>query len=272
MLERSLSPLHEMMGMDERRKEDETPKEEEGCEEKEGSFEREEEEGRRACDVEAIGKIVRMVTLLGSIQGSRAQGKEEEEGSYVFGLIVVMAVFGSVCWTAIAVYLVRQAALHLMKKQKEDEKWEEVIQEDEVQEKEEKEAGEAQSGRKEKEDPKESGEEERKKGPLEERAESSQGRTQVLEYRRRRTKVVITPWGSRWHSNEQCPTLHNTKRIMEGDWCHHCTPMHIPEDVPVYSKGPGRVVHYEKGCRRREGEVKKYAKCQICVEAREKKK
>lgn len=266
-----LSELKRMMGIGVK----EAPKDE-----VEGGREKEEEERkkdevkkedgrRRQADLETVEKIVKLIALMGSIQGSYAQEDGEEGEGTAYYVTLILAALGGTSLVVMTWWLVacgiKQASGRKMKDdENESEEEEEDVEESEAEEEGQVEAEVTEEDRGHQNDEARERGADTEKKTVEEAARSSTEEVKV--------KPVMTPWGNRWHSAHNCPTLHRTRRIERSEWCALCAPQRIPEDVPIFAKGPGETAHYDQKCRRRGRETKKYEKCQICVEKEEKKK
>ena len=60
-----------------------------------------------------------------------------------------------------------------------------------------------------------------------------------------RDPVFITPYGSRFHTRQNCPSLHNTRLLLPSFWCEHCS-----QDGGEFATiaSPGEVAHASSVC------------------------
>ena len=84
----------------------------------------------------------------------------------------------------------------------------------------------------------------------------------------RRSRVIITPWGERYHGDPECPTLNQTRRIRFSPWCQACAVTHEHRGR-VYAVGPGKVVHVREDCPRIDRLAVAYQRCAVCSQREE---
>ena len=111
-------------------------------------------------------------------------------------------------------------------------------------------------------DPPSSRPESRRGSPTHGEAADNMGENAI---QRHRGRVIITPWGERYHLTPECPTLSATRRIKFSPWCQACASTGLSSGL-VISMGPGKVAHLRGDCPRRDRLAVGYQVCQICVQ------
>ena len=79
----------------------------------------------------------------------------------------------------------------------------------------------------------------------------------------RRSRVIITPWGEKYHPDQECPTLNLTRKVKFSPWCQACA-LRPDHRGPVFSVGPGKTVHTRGDCPRMDRLAVGYARCTVC--------
>lgn len=74
-------------------------------------------------------------------------------------------------------------------------------------------------------------------------------------------RILVTDWGNRYHVNDKCPSLANSRRLAYSPWCPNCTTGEFRKGTKVKTQGPGRPAHTQKWC----GEGRMYQACSHCV-------
>ena len=77
------------------------------------------------------------------------------------------------------------------------------------------------------------------------------------------SRVIITPCGEKYHLDRQCPTLNLSRKVKYSPWCQACAerPDHRG---PVFTVGPGKVVHTKSDCPRIDRRAVGYLRCLVC--------
>eukprot|EP00438_Fugacium_kawagutii_P029112 Skav233709 [mRNA] locus=scaffold2120:28636:35173:- [translate_table: standard] len=289
-----LQELKRMMGMGERK----TGEEEGKCEEAKKSEESIQER------LEAVGKILKVLTVIELIQGVAAQPSEERDGRAFFNIIMFLAIIGAMSITfmlgILTAWTWNQMRTPDPQKKKEDEP-DPQSDDEKIKEWYQTRKSDPQDGKKH-ENLKESEDEEQREinqqireWEREEQRRNQFGSTQGSQsylhvrgsgssraagseetrdqrqrgsYQRRRPSQgpFITDWGARWHSQRQCPTLQNPSNIHQGTWCEECAPEGTQQDRPVFTIGAGRVAHLDSNCFRAHRGTRRFPKCQICCD------
>ena len=84
----------------------------------------------------------------------------------------------------------------------------------------------------------------------------------------RRSRVIITPWGEKYHLSAQCPTLNLTRKIKFSPWRQACAVM-TELQGPIFAVGPGKVAHMRPDCPRIDRLAVGYLRCQVCSQREE---
>ena len=88
-----------------------------------------------------------------------------------------------------------------------------------------------------------------------------EGETQQSQRRR----VIITPWGEKYHLTAECPTLNLTKEIKFSPWCLACAADGTGHGL-IISVGAGKTAHLRSDCPRRSRSAVGYRPCQVCIQ------
>ena len=79
-----------------------------------------------------------------------------------------------------------------------------------------------------------------------------------------RPPIYITPWGERYHTSSECPSLRKTRRLIRSSYCPECTgDVTLDGGIPIFAVGPGSMAHYHRNCPRGTG-ARSYLKCGLC--------
>ena len=77
-----------------------------------------------------------------------------------------------------------------------------------------------------------------------------------------RNPVIITPYGSRFHTRRNCPSLQNSRLLLSSSWCEHCGQEDGGEEFATIA-APGEVAHASSVCPR--VTLKRvFRKCGLC--------
>lgn len=80
----------------------------------------------------------------------------------------------------------------------------------------------------------------------------------------RRDPVIITPYGSRYHTRRNCSSLHNSRLLLQSEWCELCSQDGEGGDFATIA-APGETAHASSVCPR--VTLKRvFRKCGLCRE------
>ena len=80
----------------------------------------------------------------------------------------------------------------------------------------------------------------------------------------RRDPVIITPYGSRYHTRRNCSSLHNSRLLLQSEWCELCSQEGEGGDFATIA-APGETAHASSVCPR--VTLKRvFRKCGLCRE------
>lgn len=220
---------------------------------------------------EELKKVLRMIVMASTLSMAKGQGEEEEttgeekiEESYDWQMMgmLILAIYGLVMMMRRFVEMAFQAWEVIKKKREEEAGRKKKMEPESEKEDDEKEAGPAGSSTDRPPTP-EGEEDESSKGKEEGHVEERDPRPRTARERTvsRRRRVIVTPYGTKYHINSTCPTLANTRRPRDSMLCPVCTDQQHRDGETLYISGPGQDAHRDRGCR---GSPRPYQQCSVC--------